>query len=98
MKTLVAFLLVLSLLAVTAAVLAQAGGPGREQAPTVQAGTVSGGSYQLTSLPLRQAQGDAWQVSGAVAGGDYALTSPSAPTLRGSGCCCTYLPCVLRGW
>jgi hypothetical protein len=90
MKTLVAFLLVLSLLAASAAVLAQAGGPGSEQAPTVQAGTVSGGSYQLTSL--------AWQVSGAVAGGDYALTSPSLPTLRGSGCCCTYLPCVLRGW
>jgi len=57
-----------------------------------------GGNYQLTSLPLRPAQGNAWQVSGNASGGGYALTSPYEPALRGSGCCCTYLPCMLRSW
>jgi hypothetical protein len=44
--------------------------------------------YQLTHLT--------WQVSGEVSGGGYSLQSPSSPTLRGNGCCCTYLPCVLN--
>jgi len=98
MKTLVALLLVISLLAVAGVTLAQSGRPGPGQPVSVQAGTSSGGTYQLASLPLRQAQDNAWQVSGTAFGGGYALASPQAPALRGSGCCCTYLPCLLRGW
>jgi hypothetical protein len=98
MKTLIALLLVISLLAVGGAALAQTGRPGREQAPSVQAGTASGGGYHLASLALRQAQGSAWQVSGTVAGEGYHLAVPYTPALRGSGCCCTYLPCILRSW
>jgi hypothetical protein len=84
MLALVAFLLV------GGVAMAQVGGPGPASGYAVQPGTSSGGSYHLTSL--------AWQVSGTAAGGSYALVSPSAPTLRGSGCCCTYLPCILRNW
>jgi hypothetical protein len=90
MRTLIALLLIIALLAVAGAALAQSSGAGPGQSLSVQAGTSSGGSYHLTSL--------AWQVSGTAAGGGYALTSPQAPALRGSGCCCTYLPCILRNW
>jgi predicted S18 family serine protease len=88
MKTLVALLLIITLLAVGGPALAQSGRPGTGQPMGVHAGTSSGGSYHLTNLD--------WQVSGTAAGGGYALTSPYAPALRGSGCCCTYLPCILR--
>jgi hypothetical protein len=54
----------------------------------VKTGTISGGSYQLTSFDLPAA--------GVAAGGAYRLLVPSAPALQGSGCCCTYLPCILR--
>jgi hypothetical protein len=88
MKAPIARLLVIALLLVGGVVLAQTGGPGPGQAMSVQAGTSSGGGYQLTS--------QAWQVSGTAAGEGYALATPHQPTLRGSGCCCTYLPCILR--
>ena len=69
--------------------LAQSGGGSKPSALySVERSTVSGGAYRLTSL--------ARQVSGTASGGRYRLLSPAAPTLRGSGCCCTYLPCVLR--
>ena len=54
----------------------------------VEKGRASGGRYHLASV--------SWHVSGAASGGGYRLLSPSSPTLRGSGCCCTYMPCVLR--
>jgi hypothetical protein len=73
---------IVALLLLGSATQAQPGG-----ARVVQAGVASGGHYHLT-VP-------AWQVAGAARGGDYRL-SPAAPLLRGSGCCCTYLPCVLR--
>ena len=44
--------------------------------------------YQLTRLT--------WHVSGEVSGGGYSLSSPSSPSLRGNGCCCAFLPCVLN--
>jgi hypothetical protein len=68
--------------------LAQTGGPGPAPQYAVQAGTSSGGGYRLTGL--------AWQVGGTAAGGDYGLVVACAPALRGSGCCCTYLPVVVR--
>ncbi|MFC2023494.1 hypothetical protein ACFLT5_02015 [Chloroflexota bacterium] len=54
----------------------------------IEGGTAAGGSYRLTAL--------AWQVSGMASGGEYHLLGPEAPALRGSGCCCTYLPLMLR--
>ena len=49
---------------------------------------LSGGAYHLES--------SGWRISGASAGGGYRLDEPTAPSLRGNGCCCTYLPCVMR--
>ena len=53
----------------------------------VETGTIVGGDYQLISSRL--------PVDNVSAGGAYRLLGPSAPELRGSGCCCTYLPCIL---
>jgi hypothetical protein len=80
--TLTAFLLLVGV------ALAQSGRPGPDAWYTVEQGTASGGGYRLTSL--------AWQLSGTASGGGYRLLGPATPLLRGSGCCCTYLPCVLR--
>jgi hypothetical protein len=54
----------------------------------VETATIAGGNYQLTSFG---AQADPVAIGGA-----YLLLGPSAPELQGSGCCCTYLPCILR--
>jgi hypothetical protein len=70
--------------------LAQSSGVESPPACTVGQGTISGGGYQLTSL--------AWQISGTASGGSYRLLGAATPSLRGSGCCCTRLPLVLRGF
>lgn len=91
MKRVAILLVILLLLGVTlqvrAPMLAQTGalGPARYG---VEAGTVAGGGYQLSSL--------AWQISGTTSAGAYRLSTAVEHSLRGSGCCCTYLPCVLR--
>ncbi len=54
----------------------------------VETGTISGGGYQLTTFGP--------QTGNVAAGGGYRLLGPAAPALRGSGCCCTYLPCIVR--
>ena len=54
----------------------------------VAGGIISGGSYQLASF--------GGQAGSTAAGGAYRLQGPSVSTLGGSGCCCTYLPCILR--
>ncbi len=54
----------------------------------VQQAMISGNRYHLASA--------AWQARGIASGGEYRLASPVVPGLRGSGCCCTYLPCMLR--
>ena len=54
----------------------------------IEGGTAAGGEHLLTAL--------AWQVTGTASGGEYRLLGVEAPTLRGSGCCCSYLPLVLR--
>ena len=51
-------------------------------------GTAAGGEYRLAALT--------WQVSGTASGGEYRLLGVEAPALRGSGCCCSYLPVILR--
>jgi hypothetical protein len=79
-------LLVGVVLLASAPLMAQGGGPGGA-CYGIQASVAAGGGYQLSSL--------VWQVSGATSGGRYSLTVPQAPSLRGSGCCCTYLPTML---
>jgi hypothetical protein len=36
-----------------------------------------------------------WKVDGVTSGGAYRLDSSRLPASTGSGCCCTYLPCIL---
>jgi hypothetical protein len=50
--------------------------------------TLTGGSYSLENL--------SWKVSGRLSGEGFRLESPEDPDLTGSGCCCTYLPCVFN--
>ena len=66
--------------------MAQTSGPGLGY--SIQAGTAAGRGYQLSSR--------AWHITGAASGGNCSLSIPDEPSLRGSGCCCTYLPVVLR--
>lgn len=54
----------------------------------VKEGVASADGYRLTTLT--------WQVSGAVGGGGYRLLPAASPELRGSGCCCLYMPCTIR--
>jgi ABC-type glycerol-3-phosphate transport system substrate-binding protein len=50
--------------------------------------TASGGRYHLTVTT--------WRVSGSAHGGGYLLQGPARPALTGNGCCCTFLPCMIR--
>jgi hypothetical protein len=50
--------------------------------------TLSGGSYNLENL--------SWKGNGRLTGEGFTLESPKDPDLNGSGCCCTYLPCVFN--
>jgi len=56
----------------------------------VAGGMISGGSYRLTTVN--------WKVTGYASGGSYRLLGPASPSSAGSGCCCTYLPCVMQTW
>ncbi len=69
------------------AALAQSGSQSSPSWYVVETGKVAGGGYSLTSL--------VWSTSGTIQGQGYALLGPAAPTLRGNGCCCSFLPCVL---
>jgi len=71
-------------------VVAQPDGTDSSQRYMVEPGEAAGGGYRLTGL--------AWQVSGTARGGSYSLLCPHAPSLRGSGCCCTYLPATMRSF
>jgi hypothetical protein len=92
MKTrIVLFLIAVALLLGSSASLRPAGDVALAQSGgqyAVERGTISGGGYRLTSLT--------WQVSGSATGGGYNLLQPASATLTGSGCCCTYLGCILR--
>ena len=89
MKTRAAILVaIVALLLLGTVALAQSGGPAPSTWYTVEQGAASGGGYRLTVL--------AWQVEGSASGGGYRLLGPASPTLRGNGCCCAYLPCVVR--
>jgi hypothetical protein len=90
MKKPMAFMLALpACVLLSGLAMAQTGGSSPVPAYTVRVATSAGGSYQVSSL--------AWRVGGTAAGGEYILAIPDEPALRGSGCCCIYLPAVLRG-
>lgn len=79
-------LVVILLMASWAIALAQTNHHGEPIAYRVEMGSTSGKGYQLINLT--------WQVSGALRGAGYLMLDPAVPALRGSGCCCSYLPCV----
>ena len=85
MKTRITILLVffVGALLVTGIVLAQ-GGVGAQPDGTA----LSGGHYRLVSVGV--------QADVVASGGSYTLLQPAASVQQSSGCCCTYLPCVLR--
>lgn len=58
---------------------------------------MSGGNYHLAGLASTVAQCTAWQVNGGVSGGLYRLVAlPSIPLSSENGCCCVYLPTIMR--
>ena len=58
----------------------------------VQAGTAAGGGYQLAT------GWQDWSVRGAAGGGSYRLDVVGAVRGTGTPCCCSYLPCALKGY
>lgn len=85
-RTIVSLIVVLLLLG--GAALAQSSeSPPVQYAVTQRA--ISGGLYRLTS--------QAWQVRGVADGDGYHLTVSLRPTGTGTPCCCSYLPCMLKG-
>jgi hypothetical protein len=84
-------ILVMVLLMLSAAALVQAARP-YDAEPT----TLSGGQYILTGLDPDLFHDSTWRVSGEASGGNYRLSAPPVSASAGSGCCCTYLPLVLR--
>ncbi len=90
MKTRLTILMaVMALLLLGTVAPAQSGQPNQSLEYTVQAVTVAGGSYRLISLGS--------QLSDTSSGGAYRLLSLASPSASSdSGCCCTYLPCVVR--
>lgn len=71
------------------AVLPVSAAPTQSPGPyQVEDGMISGEGYSLTTVD--------WLVSGTAVGAGYRLLGLAAPELRGSGCCCTYLPCMMR--
>ena len=74
-----------ALLVVGGLATAQSSGP---VGYAVEPSTASGGDYQLT--------GQGTSVSIEMSGGAYRLQGGIQPMLRGNGCCCTYMPCILR--
>ena len=54
----------------------------------VEEGTLTGGSYRLSSVGPPAGE--------TMSGGGYQLLNLPKSPAGGSGCCCTYLPCILR--
>jgi len=86
MKRAIYLMLVIALLALASGAVAQTEDSEPSPLCMVGRGSISGGAYQLTSL--------SWQINGSASGGAYQLAVPAAPSLRGSGCCCIYIPVV----
>lgn len=57
---------------------------------------LSGGHYQLTRVTLGGTQTGSQPLGNFASGGSYHLKASASPQLTGNGCCCTFLPCVIR--
>ena len=68
------------------AALAQAPAPVPAAAYVVEQAQAAGGGYRLAA--------GTWQARGVAGSSGYQLSSV---ILQGSGCCCTFLPCLFRG-
>ena len=93
MKARIVILVAVVLLLVTTGVpqtIAPAAAQSGGQA-AIQSGVASGGSYHLTSF-----EGKAVSAVAVASGGGYRLLRAPETPASGSGCCCTYLPCVPR--
>jgi hypothetical protein len=88
MKVRTIVLLIVILLLLGGAALAQSSEPPPVQYAVAQ-GVASGGLYRLTS--------QVWRVRGVADGDGYHLTVLLEPTGTGTPCCCSYLPCMLKG-
>jgi hypothetical protein len=89
MKTRTTILIaVITLLLLGTVASAQSSRPNQSSGYTVQAVTVTGGRYQLIGLGS--------QIGATSSGGAYRLSLASPSASSDSGCCCTYLPCVVR--
>ena len=68
--------------------------PGKDPAAVyaVRAGAAAGGGYQLMT------GWQDWSVRGAASGGSYRIEVVGAVRGTGTPCCCSYLPCALKGY
>ncbi len=87
MKRFVYLVLAIAFLVLASGVVAQTEDSELPPPSLVEQGSISGGEYRLTR--------SVWQISGSISGGTYRLAGQGVPSLQGSGCCCTYLPCVI---
>lgn len=90
MKTRLSILLLLTVMSLVMvnAVVAQPDRAAATNPPALPSAMVTDEVYHLENLR--------WQFDGTAHGGLYQLLSPQQPTLRGNGCCCTFLPCLQR--
>lgn len=88
MKKRIAIMIAIQILLLLGVIGVMAAERGPSAQVAVMPGLAVGGRYQLTGL--------SWQANNTTGGGDYRLTGIFAPGLTGNGCCCTYLPCILR--
>jgi hypothetical protein len=96
MKTRIAILVaIVALVLLGSAVLSRSDASTQGTWFCIKQASASAQEYHLTSATLGYTQGDAWRASGTANGGGYRL-EPATPKLTGSGCCCLYLPLVIR--
>ena len=88
MKRIVVLIVLLSILFLASASLANKPDAYLLKSIPITQDSVSGGDYKLTHT--------AWMVTSSSSGGDHQLISRSATLEAGHGCCCTYLPCIIN--
>ena len=91
------------LLLLSGMLMAQAGGPSpMPNRVSANSGQAEGGNYRLSVSPglaeggNYRLNGSAWPTGSLSSGENYQLLVPRATSLTGSGCCCMYLPCVMK--
>ena len=88
MKRIAILLLLIAFLILAGGVLAKSTDSGFVRVNQLTENVLTGGEYRITQSLLKEFD--------SIHGGDYVLFSQSAPIENGSGCCCTYLPCIIN--